>query len=128
MNYKVVKIIDDMNIVINCGTNQSIKEGDLFYILSDLKEKVTDPDTNEVLGEFNRIKAKIEAITVFEKMSICQNASKAAPIVDLVRSSFGTEHRLGLNVDPEQISGGLFDANDELIQIGDTVQLVVPKF
>lgn len=127
MDYKVVKIIDDMNVVINCGSNQNIEEGELFYILSDTKEKVIDPDTNEVLGEFNRIKARIEAITVFEKMSICQNASKALPFADIIRSSFDTEHRLGLNVDPEQISGGLFDAEDELIKIGDRVQSIKPK-
>lgn len=122
--YKIIKIIDDMSVIVNCGTNQGIKEGDLFYIRSKKTEKVVDPDTNEVLGEFNRFKAKIEAVNVLEKMCICKNALKTASITDLAKLSLSGGQRQELNVDPEQISGGLFDAEDELIHIGDLVDKI----
>lgn len=119
--FKVIKIMDDMNLIINCGTDQKIENGDRFHIYSEKTEKITDPYTNEILGEFRKIKAEIEAINVYEKMCICQNAKKTLSFSSSI-SSLAREKRIPLNVDPSQISGGFND--DEMIQIGDDVEKI----
>lgn len=124
---RVIKIIDDMNIVINCGENEGIKEGDRFYIYSENGTAVIDPFTNENLGSFKGIKAKVIATTVYEKMCVCQNSV----IIGGLSNTLGVlaiepyiGKRASLNVDPSQISGGL-DANvDEPIRIGDEVEKI----
>lgn len=123
--YKVVKIMDDMNIIINGGSKNGIIEGDRFYIYSKDLEIVKDPDTKETLGEFKKIKAKIEAVAVYEKMCICQNAKISASLSEMTANAFNIGgKRLALNVDPAQISGGRVADDDEMIQIGDEVEII----
>lgn len=126
-SFRVIKIIDDMNIVINCGENEGIKEGDRFYIYSENGTAVIDPFTNENLGSFKGIKAKVVATTVYEKMSVCQNSV----IIGGLANSLGIAalepyvgKRASLNVDPSQISGGLDTDVDEPIRIGDEAEKI----
>lgn len=125
--FRVIKIIDDMNIVVNCGERDGIKEGDKFYVYSENGTPIIDPFTNENLGSFRGIKEKVTATTVYEKMSICQNSVIIGGIAD----KFGDlafdsvlGKRASLNVDPEQISGGLDSSVDEPIRIGDEVEKI----
>ncbi len=126
--YHVVKIIDDMNIIINGGGRDGLQEGDCFYILSETGAAVVDPQTGEGLGIIKQIKAKVQITALYEKMCICQNARRS-PSVLLSASalaaldSLGGE-RLSLNVEPSQISGGLHEEVDEPIRIGDVAELV----
>ncbi len=123
--YKVVKIMDDMNIIINGGTKTHVEENDNFFIYSKNLEMVKDPDTGEILGQFRKIKAKIEAIVVYEKMCICQNATRSFSFSDMAVNALSSGgKRLPLNVDPSQISGGMTVDEDEMIQIGDEVEKI----
>ena len=112
--YQVVKIIDDMNIVINCGSNDFVKKGDEFQIYSKKFETVIDPCTKESLGELRMIKATVQVIGIFEKMCICTNSKTS----DMSLSSI-FERRVSLNIDPSQISGSLSGEDKRPIQIGD---------
>lgn len=125
-SFRVVKIIDDMSIVLNCGEINEIKEGSRFYIYSENGTTVVDPLTNENLGSFRGIKAKVEATTVYEKMCICKNSRKFGGLADLNTYHFQQiiGQRASLNVDPTQISGGLDIAVDEPIRIGDEAELI----
>lgn len=125
--FRVVKIIDDMNIVINCGENHDIHEGDRFYIYSNNGTPVIDPVTKEQLGSFKGIKAKVIATTVYDKMSVCQNSV----VIGGIPASLSEFHmdsfigkRASLNVDPSQISGGLNTSVNEPIRIGDEVEKI----
>lgn len=124
--FRVIKIIDDMSIVLNCGEKDDIKEGTRFYIYSENGTPVIDPFTNENLGSFKGIKAKVEATTVYEKMCICKNSQKLGGFADLSNYGFSSliGKRVNLNVDPTQISGGLDSSVDELIRIGDEAELI----
>ena len=125
MSIKVVKIIDDMNIVLNCGENNSIKEGDKFNIYSDEVEVVEDPETNETLGEIKKIKANVEVVSVYEKMCICQNAKTTASISEIAANALTLGgKRISLNVDPSQISGGRMADEDKMIRIGDKAEKI----
>ena len=128
--FRVIKIIDDMNIVINCGERDGIKEGDRFYVYSEHGTAVIDPISKENLGTFRGIKEKITATTVYEKMCICQSSV----IIGGLSNSFNALNdlayepilgkRASLNVDPSQISGGLDTSVDEPIRIGDEVEKI----
>ncbi len=125
--FRVVKIVDDMNIVVNCGENNGIHEGDRFYIYSNNGTPVYDPVTKEHLGSFKGIKAKVIATTVYDRMSICQNSVVIGGFQGRL-SELGTDSifgkRASLNVDPSQISGGLNTSVNEPIRIGDEVEKI----
>ena len=123
--YRVVKIIDDMNIVINCGESDNISEGAKFNICSENGTMVEDPVTHECLGSFKGIKAKVEAVTVYEKMCVCQNSAKIGSFSGLnVLYNSLSGSRMSLNVDATQITGGLNASVNEPIQIGDEAELI----
>ncbi|MDE6021179.1 MAG: hypothetical protein K2H01_09335 [Ruminococcus sp.] len=119
-NYKVVKIIDDMNIILNCGDSDGINIGDIFNIYSNTSVVVTDPDTGDFIDELFAIKAKVQAVQIFDKMCICQSAYTDFAIAALGMNIFKGK-RSTLNVDPAQITGGLDPNEDEYIRIGDKV-------
>lgn len=125
--FRVVKIVDDMNIVINCGENHDVHEGDRFYIYSNNGTPVIDPVTKEHLGSFKGIKAKVIATTVYDKMSICQNSVVIGGFPGRL-SELGMDSLIGkrasLNVDPSQISGGLNTSVNEPIRLGDEVEKI----
>lgn len=122
--FKVVKIIDDMNIVINCGGRNAVSIGDKFNIYSTKSEEVVDPVTSESLGEIRRLKATVKATIVYDKMCICQNAASKIVSAMMGVSEKFIDQPATLNVDPEQISGGLILDENEPIKIGDIVEKV----
>ena len=119
--YKVVKIIDTQNIVINAGKEHYIKKGDKFEIYS-IGEEIEDLDGNS-LGTLDTIKETVTVVTVFSKMCICQKiinpSSYFSKLGQLAQSA--TEEVDSLNVKQEDCSGGL--SNDTTIRIGDFARM-----
>lgn len=82
-NYKVVKIIDEYRLIVNAGTENGIEVGTVFEVVSP-GDEVVDPDTGEVLGQIDSVKALLKVEHIYEKMSECVNASSPpAPIPSL---------------------------------------------
>ena len=127
MAYKVIRIIDEKSIMLNCGAVQGIAVGDLFYICSKNKEIITDPDTKEILAEMKKYKAKIEVISLYDKICICQNARTSPLLSEALSSALTVRRRLDLNVDPTQITGSFRMDEEEMIQIGDEVEPIPPS-
>ena len=113
---RIVKIISDKSIILNVGSDDDVKVGDIFKIISPTTTEVIDPFTKKSLGMLEYVKATVAVTFVYEKMCVCQN-SKSASIVDSL-SYLTSIQRKPLNVDTTQISGG-FEENSEKIQIGD---------
>ena len=116
--YKVVKIIDSKNIVINAGKENYIKKGDKFEIY--IKgEEVKDLDGKTSLGTLDTIKDTLTVITVFPKMCVCQKLIKSAipSITGLLNEPTSTS----LNVNENEISGGF--SSDLTIKVGDFARL-----
>ena len=120
--FKVVKIIDDYNVVINAGRNYDIEIDDIFEIFI-TGEEILDPETKESLGTLDTVKARIKVITVYDKMSLCTNAKTSNIIAslgaNLLRPYEGTPERL--KVDMTQATGGLKKDSIQ-IKIGDLVR------
>ena len=122
--YKIIRIIDEQSVMLNCGAQQGITVGDMFYIRSNNTDVILDPDTHEVLAEMQKYKAKIEVVSVYDKICVCQNARVTQLLSEAMSSALHTRRRLDLNVDPSQISGKFRMDEDEMIQIGDEVELI----
>ena len=121
--FKVIKIISDKRIVINAGKNE-VQTGDILRVIEKNSEEIVDPDTNEVLGTLDYIKATITVDYVYEHMSICKNIeTKTVNALDPFETLRQREVTSPLNVNLSQITGG-YNIDNKLIEIGDLVELL----
>ena len=121
--FKVIKIISDKRIVINAGKNE-VQTGDILRVIEKNSEEIVDPDTNEVLGTLDYIKATITVEYVYEHMSICKNyETKTVNALDPFETLRQREVTSPLNVNLSQITGG-YNIDNRLIEIGDLVELL----
>ena len=121
--FKVIKIISDKRIVINAGKNE-VQTGDILRVIEKNSEEIVDPDTNEVLGTLDYIKATITVEYVYEHMSICKNyETKTVNALDPFETLRQREVTSPLNVNLSQFTGG-YNIDNKLIEIGDLVELL----
>ncbi len=120
--YKIVKIISEYKVVVNAGSNNSIKENDTLEIYQPGQE-VTDPETGELLGTLDFVKAKLRVIDVFPKMCVCENRDKDSTSLALLAKGLMYEEILPLDVRTTDISGG-YEGIDKKIKVGDPVRKV----
>src|SRR5690625_5664592 len=76
-NFKVVKILDEYTLIINAGAIHNIKSKDEFQILDKEGSEVVDPETRDVSGYLDLIKATVEVSELQDKMCICTSKQKA---------------------------------------------------
>ena len=119
--FKIVRIVNDRNIVINAGNDQGLKEGDILEVFVP-GEEIIDIDTGELLGTLDIIKAKLEIKNLYEKMSLCHNAQTSTKNV-LYESAFlfSKTTRLPLDVDMTQAQK-LNITSDNVLRLGDLVR------
>ncbi len=68
---RVVKVTDSGSIIINAGSETGLQDGDTF-VVSQLGEMLTDPDTGVALGrEPGAVRGKIKVSQMQEKMTVC---------------------------------------------------------
>lgn len=127
--YKIVRILNDMEIVINGGHEHGLKEGELLEIFV-IGEEIKDPETSESLGTLDIIKGKVEIKTLYPKMSLCESAEfkvvkEKGPLYGIAQqmSIYGTtevEKQVPLNVDLKQAQK--VKEIDMAIKLGDMVR------
>src|SRR5699024_13033 len=131
--FKIVKILDEYNVVINAGLSHGLKQGDQFQILDKEGSDVIDPDTQEVIGTLDLIKATVEVTELQEKMCICSSRHTIKPNsllsstalsvgINSITDSLKFSEQEKLNVDLTQVTGGKRKSNKK-IQLGDVVRL-----
>ena len=129
---RVVKIISNKQLVINKGTDDQIKKGDQFIIISKKKgDPVKDPETGKVLGYLDAIKAHVVVTYAYPNMSIVEppvhyingladnllNMSRI-PKGAVSQQFEGHSEQEALNVDPSQITGDI-EESDDPSELGD---------
>lgn len=124
---KIAKIISTKQIVVNAGSNDGLKVGDKLEIIDKFgDEPIVDPDTGESLGTLDLIKGTVIVSKVYPHMAIA-DSPKVSPLLQAMRPGllssplYGSSYQEDLNVDPSQITGGLPEAGDQQIRIGDIV-------
>ena len=117
--FKIVKIINEYEIVINAGKDHGIYKDQSLEIFVP-GEEVIDPETNESLGTLDFIKAYLNVKNVFPKMAICENSETKSKNFLTAFNNLTIEENQRLNVDSQEISGGL--SGSRKIRIGDMVR------
>lgn len=130
---KVAKIISTKQIVVNAGSNAGLKEGDTLEIIDKFgTDPVTDPDTGENLGTLDIPKGTVIVSRVYPRMAIAdapiEHTSSYNSILQrnpalTAINALGLNETVqsDLNVDPDQITGGLPNSTDLEIHVGDEV-------
>lgn len=119
---KVVKIINEYQVVINAGSNEFIRDGQYLEIFVK-GTPICDPETGDSLGTLDYVKAKLRVINVLPMMSVCENReTETVGLLSGIASLQRTEV-LPLNIDSKEISGG-YEGIDKKIHIGDLVRTV----
>lgn len=121
--YRVVKILDSKNIIINAGLNDGTNIGDEFEIVGKGIE-IKMPETEESLGYLENIKDTVTAIKVFDKMCICCHIEQTPSLLSLTSQMTdiysSKKHKKILNVSQDQMS--LEDSQDKTIYENDIVR------
>lgn len=76
--FKVAKVINNYELVINVGCNKGLIKGSRFIVYS-LGKEIFDPDTHESLGKLEIIKGTGEVIHVQEKMATIKSIEMQRP-------------------------------------------------
>lgn len=119
---KVVKIINEYQVVINAGSNEFIRDGQYLEIFVK-GTPIVDPESGESLGTLDYVKAKLRVINVLPMMSVCENReTETVGLLSGIAALQKTEV-LPLNIDSKEISGG-YEGIDKKIHIGDLVRTV----
>lgn len=136
MKMKIVKIIDEYQVIVNAGKNQDVTKGTCFKVLSDPIE-IIDDSTNISLGSIQLDKAVIKAVRVYDDMCICENAVNQKAGVKYRTNSLASQLNLTsvmggervdevhekLNIDVNDLSNSIA-YTETPIRIGDLVEIV----
>lgn len=129
---KIAKIISNEAVVINAGSNDGIEKEQKFQIIGKVGlEPVIDPDTGESLGTLDELKGIVIAKNVYPNMTVAETemhrAGGTVDYTDMFKGISSTNNVLfgpyvhtKLNVDSDQITGGIQDSTDP-IKVGDIV-------
>ncbi|MGP8025080.1 MAG: hypothetical protein ACLQG5_12980 [Methanobacterium sp.] len=72
----VVKVLNSYEVAINRGSEDGVREGQMFAIFGFSDEKIIDPESGEDLGLLEIFKGDGEVINVQERMSTIRSARK----------------------------------------------------
>ena len=101
---KVAAIIDDTTLVLNVGFEQGVQEGTIFSIFAE-HDQIKDPDTGEVLGLWEMVKAQVVATHVQPRLCTVRGpAVDETPVVGDTRplSAMMVEHAVARSGSKEE--------------------------
>ena len=125
---RIVRIIDERTLIANVGSVSGVSVGDEFVVVQTM-EQVVDPETNEELGEWEMIKARLVAIHVQSRLTTLvplpsEDSRQTVLSERLAWSSHGApigSQDVSLAVDRSQVSGR---RRVDLIRVGERVKSV----
>ena len=83
---KVVKVLSNMEVVVNLGASHGVHEGTRFVIFQ-LGEDLVDPDTKQSLGRLELVRGRGEARHVQDRMSTIRSIETKRALRDRVQKS-----------------------------------------
>ncbi|HDS73950.1 MAG TPA: hypothetical protein ENN56_00265 [Firmicutes bacterium] len=125
---RIVRIIDERTLIANVGSVAGVSVGDEFVVIQSM-DQVVDPETNEELGTWEMIKARLIAIHVQSRLTtlvpLPGEVSRQTVLSErLAWGSHGApigSQDVSLAVDRSQVSGR---RRVDLIRVGDHIQSV----
>lgn len=130
MIYKILKILDKYRVVVNIPANSGVNKGEIFVIYSQ-GEEVKDPQTNELMGHVDNVKASLKVIHVQDNFCIMEsNETETYTEESPLFSSISTAARLfgprvrkvlkPLEIDDKEAK--IKNDSDKTIRVGDLVK------
>nr|DAS09297.1 MAG TPA: hypothetical protein [Caudoviricetes sp.] len=71
-NFKVVRILDEYRIVVNAGIKDGVSSKTTYFDITGALDEIYDPETQELLGTIDGVKASVYPSDIYEKMCICK--------------------------------------------------------
>lgn len=68
---RVAQVLDERRLVINRGRVDGVQVGMRFEVKAGAPVEIRDPETDEVLDVIDRVKVRVEATEVRERITIC---------------------------------------------------------
>ena len=124
---KVAKILNLRELVINRGSEDGVEVQMRFEVVEESQE-VLDPDTEEVLGEFRRVKVRVKAAEIYPRFSIARTyetykeANFAAGLSNITRPRKITKVKT-----ISTSSDAVYEEGKSYVKIGDKI-VQVPEF
>ena len=72
---KVVQLLSQSRLVVNRGSHDGIREGQLVLIYA-MGDELFDPDTNESLGQVELIKGKAKVVHLQDRIATVENIER----------------------------------------------------
>lgn len=76
----VAEVLDHGMVVLNRGASHGVKEGQRFLIYELTEKEIEDPDSGEILGRLERVKATGTVVNVQDKMCTLELAYDELPV------------------------------------------------
>lgn len=122
--FKIIKIIDEYNVIINAGANDGILSSSKFIVPVKGQPVIFD---GEDYGTLDYIKAELEVKQLYPKMSLCQNSkiikiTKKDAIFGIMGSTNVIEKVAPLEILNEDKDEKFNYITDHRLKIGDIVK------
>jgi hypothetical protein len=120
---RVAKIIDVHTVVINRGLAHDVEE-DMRFVIYESGEEINDPESGDLLGKFEYVKAKVEVVDVKEKFSTAETYETHTAAMPAIQALGGQTTRKELPLD-EETSVRLQKGLRPSVKIGDCVRQIL---
>ena len=125
---RIVRIVDERTLIADIGTEQGVTVGQQFVVIQPM-DAVVDPDTNETLGVWEMVKARLVAMHAQPRITtlVPLPSAESQPTVLSQRMAWDSHgapigsSEVTLAVDRSQMSGR---RRAEVIKVGDPVRSV----
>ena len=124
---KVARVLNSREVAINKGSDDGVKIGMIFKILSTKGSEIEDPDTGESLGSVELVKTRVKVTAVQKRISVA--STYRSHRVNVGGSGFGFSglfeppkwetHIETLRVDEASIED--LEEEDAIVHTGDLV-------
>jgi hypothetical protein len=124
---KVAAFVGSREIAINVGRKDGVRPGMIFDVLSSVSDDVKDPDTGETLGQLSHEIARVQAIDVQDRMTICASYVRTGPeslaeALEALLESRTSARRSRTSL--PWATPSVSTATDEYVRVGDRVRQV----
>jgi len=120
---KIVKILDQYKVLVNIGADSGIKRGMDFIIYSE-GETVEDPESHEVLGKLENVKARLKVSHIQEEFSILESSEteERTPLTSKAWLDFLSLYRAVRKPLPLEVEPKIQGEQEKIVKIGDLVR------
>lgn len=117
---RVAQVLNERQLVINRGELDGVRDGMKFDVLSESLLPITDPETNQVLDNLDRIKARVIVTQLRDRVAVCSTYEQTGDGLANILSVFAPAQKVKLRIDSSETPPSL-DPEESYVRRGDRV-------